>query len=266
MFIDKKAKKNQEKQVLGKGRVPSYLDWISEGDCNQGDNLTTLTHHVAPLVSTTWGQGNEYNDLLQFNNCTSPSNGRFWTGCVATAVAQVMKYHEFPSSYNWNSMFLYTGSYETSRLMRDLGISGNLDVDYGCDGSGADSKLIARTFRNFGYPMPNFSNYDYTVVRDEIAFGRPVILCGGEAKFSIFGYKNGHCWVADGLNEIWFYECVADPNTPGEQISVQISQSNFIHMNWGWDGSYDNWYSAGNYNPSDRTYNWKPTMITNIKP
>ncbi|MGL5112232.1 MAG: Spi family protease inhibitor [Flavobacterium sp.] len=52
LFIDKKAKKNQEKQVLGKGRVPSYLDWISEGDCNQGDNLTTLTHHVAPLFST----------------------------------------------------------------------------------------------------------------------------------------------------------------------------------------------------------------------
>lgn len=37
-------------------------------------------------------------------------------------------------------------------------------------------------------------------------------------------------------------------------------------MNWGWEGSYNGWYSAGNFNPADRTYNWRPSMITNIKP
>jgi hypothetical protein len=267
VLYNNKGKKNQEKQVFGRGRVPTSQDWISEGDCNQGGYLTTLTHLIEPLTSTTWSQENGYNDLLQYNNCSSPSNGRYLTGCVATAVAQVMKYHEFPSSYNWNSMFLSSGSYETSRLMSDLGTSANLYVDYGCATSSADRRLIARTFRNFGYPMPNFSNYDYTVVRDEIAFGRPVVLCGGtEAEFLIFGQKSGHCWVADGLNEIWFYECVPDPNTPGEQISVQISQSNFIHMNWGWDGINNGWYSSGNFNPGNKTYNWRPSMITNIKP
>jgi hypothetical protein len=266
-LLSKKSSNNQEKQVFGKGRVPSYLDWTSEGDCNQGDNSTILIHRVAPLTSITWGQGNGYNDLLEFNNCTNSSNGKYLTGCVATAVAEVMKYHEFPSSYNWNSMPLSSGSAETSRLMRDLGVSGNLNVDYGCDASSADRDLISRTFRNLGYPMPNFSNYNYTVVRNEIAFGRPVILCGGtEAAFLIFGQKSGHCWVADGLNEVWFYECVPDPNTPGEQESVLISQSNYIHMNWGWEGSYNGWYSAGNFNPADRTYNWRPSMITNIKP
>lgn len=249
-----------------KGRVPSYTDYTYEGDCNNGDARTMVFYNVGPLTQTQWGQGTGYNDLIPAQGCTMPSNGHPYTGCVATAVAQVMKYHEYPSTYNWSQMYNYGGTNETSRLMRDLGYSYNLDMDYGCDKSGADRHHIVRTLSNFGYQPANLANYNYGTVKNEIAYGRPVILCGYEkAEFLIFGSKGGHCWVVDGVGEIEYYECIPDPNTPGEVMSHLISTNGYLYMNWGWDGSYNGSYVNGNFNPAGKSYNWNPEMVTNIR-
>ena len=47
---------------------------------------------VSPLLTTTWSQSPLYNDL-----CPSDTSGQAVTGCVATATAQVMKYHNHPA-------------------------------------------------------------------------------------------------------------------------------------------------------------------------
>ena len=44
------------------------------------------TKVVKPLLKTSWGQGHPYNQNTGYN----------YTGCVATAIAQVMKYHDWP--------------------------------------------------------------------------------------------------------------------------------------------------------------------------
>ncbi|MBP4137277.1 C10 family peptidase [Flavobacterium geliluteum] len=248
-----------------KGRAPSSADYITEGDCNNGDNMTTLQLSIGQLLQTEWGQGVGYNDLLDTKGCAAALNGRPYTGCVATAVAQVMRYHEYPANYNWNLMN-NGGSYETSRLMRDLGYQANLNMNYGCSSSGADRKDIVRTLSNFGYPAANYRNYDYGTVKFEIVYGRPVILCGSEkADFLIFGSKGGHCWVVDGISEMQYYNCVPDPNTPGEVMSQLISTGAYLRMNWGWNGIYNGYYSNGNFNPPGSSYNWRPDMITNIR-
>ncbi len=93
-----------------------------------------------PLLQTRWGQNYGYNELVRFNNCTS---GTSPTGCVATAMAQVMRYHEYPSYYNWSIMPnqivstdpLNSATHEVARLMEDVGES--VDMNYSCSGSGA---------------------------------------------------------------------------------------------------------------------------------
>ena len=47
---------------------------------------------VSPLLTTTWSQSPLYNNL-----CPSDTAGQAVTGCVATATAQVMKYHSHPA-------------------------------------------------------------------------------------------------------------------------------------------------------------------------
>jgi hypothetical protein len=39
-----------------------------------------------------------------------------------------------------------------------------------------------------------------------------------------------------------------------------------LWMNWGWNGSYNGWYSFSNFNPGGDTYNYKVGIVTNIKP
>ena len=69
---------------------PSYCDDIDPYDlefhpeCQDCQNQLTT---VGPLLSTVWGQGVGYNDLVPNLGCVTPSNGRVFTGCVATAMA-----------------------------------------------------------------------------------------------------------------------------------------------------------------------------------
>ena len=44
---------------------------------------------ILPMLSSQWGQGTPYNDL-----CPTDAGGRTLTGCVATAIAQVLYYHK----------------------------------------------------------------------------------------------------------------------------------------------------------------------------
>ena len=79
---------------------------LAEGNSKAGK--ATMT--VAPLIQTKWNQNKYYNDL-----CPAVSdgpNGHAYTGCVATAMAQIMKYWSYPStgvgshSYTWNGQTL----------------------------------------------------------------------------------------------------------------------------------------------------------------
>ncbi|MCK5520386.1 MAG: C10 family peptidase [Candidatus Marinimicrobia bacterium] len=53
--------------------------------------LATL---VEPLLTTTWRQGTYYNTSCPFDS--EGTDGHVLTGCVATAISQVMKYHNYP--------------------------------------------------------------------------------------------------------------------------------------------------------------------------
>jgi hypothetical protein len=116
-------------------------------------------------------------------------DGRAPTGCVATAMAQVMKYHEFPNNYNWDNMPDLWGTMETARLMRDVGDAVNMD--WGCDGSGADTKdEVASSFRNdFGYSSASYSGFNRDIVKQQLRWNRPVILRGGR-KSGWYAYNN----------------------------------------------------------------------------
>lgn len=254
-YIEKIREKNEkispqtEKQwnniQTGGADVISYIIEPEEPDC------TPYIIQKGPFLQTTWGQGCGYNSLTPSMTC-GPC-GYAWTGCVATAMAQVMKYHQYPTSYSWSSMPNSYGTTTTSILMRDIGDAVNMD--YECDGSGADTQdEVASSFRNdFGYSSASYSDYNYQTVKNELNYNRPVILRGGRnTGWWIFGqYSDGHAWVCDG------YLYYIDPCW-GSILK--------FNMNWGWEGTYNGWYSFNNFNPGDYTFNYKTGMVYNIKP
>jgi len=198
---------------------------------------------VGPLLPVTWGQECTYNDLCDIThlwgcgNC----NGRPPTGCVATSMAQVIRYHQFPSNYNYASMPTTSGNNEVQRLMSDAGIS--VDMHYGCDVSGAYTYDVNDAFKNNFHYGSNYwiyqngsYNQGYGRVRDNVAiYNLPVILSGVDASSA------AHQWVCDGTLETTYSygDC---GNGPSAATYL------YFHMNWGWHEDWMNGTNATDYN------------------
>lgn len=235
---------------------------IDPDPCNPIPPPSTVT--AGPLLPVTWGQGCTYNDLcnLNVNYTCFWCNSRPATGCVATAMAQVMRYHQFPAgTYNYASMPAASGNVEVQRLMRDAGVSVNMN--YGCSSGAFGSAIVPALKNTFGYGSANRWSYStasgYGRVKNNISWGWPVLLEGQ----NIAG-QSGHEWVCDGWSETTYYIC--------EGGIYSITYLNF-HMNWGWheDGAgndfngwfaFDNWFIPGlNWN-----FQYNRYAITEIHP
>ena len=214
------------------------------------------TAAIAPLVSTKWDQGKPYNNL-----CPQYASGyKSATGCVATAMAQVMKYHEWPqaattsipgyttdsyglslsslsaTTFNWANMLdSYSGSYTSAQanavatLMKYCGWS--VKMDYG-PSSGSNTDLVAEALRNyFDYNSETtqfVSRSFYTAAKwtdliyNELAQGRPVVYGG-------LSSGGGHEFVCDGYKF--------------------VSGTDYFHINWGWGGDSDEYFVLSSLNP-----------------
>lgn len=135
----------------------------------------STTTYINALLSTTWGQGATYNDFTPIGTCGTHT----LTGCVATAMAQVLKFNQYSNTnnYNWSMMPDSYGTSETSRLMSDIGIA--VYMQYGCFVSGAYDDYIPYGFSHFGYTNVRKTNSSIrNWIVNDLSLNRPVILCG----------------------------------------------------------------------------------------
>lgn len=225
---------------------------------------------VGPLLTTTWNQEGLYNYYCPAD--AAGSNGKVPTGCVATTMSQIMKYHNFPAtgvgkhsyshgtygqlSANFDTAFNFskmtttatTLSYKSiSTLMHHAGVS--VDMDYGPDGSGAQSESVPFALTNyFNYDnstiaLENMSDYTSaeweTLIISELNTSRPLYYSGDDG-------TTGHAWVCDG------YQTTAG--------------ATMFHMNWGWGGSSDAYYAIGSLNTPGYAPNFDNSVIIGIKP
>ena len=206
-------------------------------------------------IDTTWNQGGIYNDKCPLD----PENSnRCITGCVATAMAQIVNYWEFPNSMSFSSPaddyvstytepsididadaavydfpsfttlsaslsnINYNGSSphptnETiANLMFACGVS--VKMNYSSSSSGAPhSRAFVTKFGYYSADIKSPSDTDfYTVLESNMKSGYPAQLGISES-----GQSGGHSIVCDGYRD----------------------DDNFYHLNYGWGGSSDGWYS-----------------------
>lgn len=207
-----------------------------------------------PLIGSKWNQWTGFNNLLQNIGCNS-YQGKPPSGCVATAIGQIMRFHQFPNSYDWQNMTLSNqGSNEISRLLRDIGYAVNME--YNCNFSGAYTNEGVTALKNtFGYSFASFGDWNHSTVKSEIIAGRPVILAGHNDKDCFLwwcSYEDGHAWVCEGIKSNYYCE-----------IGVQY---NYYYMNWGWGGTYNGFFSYGSWNPEGYNFKYNKHMLYYIAP
>ena len=220
------------------------------------------------LIKTNWGQLPYYNDLCPYD---SDMGKRVPTGCVATAMAQVLKYYDHPAQgtgsysyvhskygklnanfglrkYDWFNMpkaVINSNDSIVSTLIYHCAVS--IDMEFTPNSSGAYPDLIPYSFTNyFGYSSSisfvkknSKSDSVWTaMIKKEIDNGRPVIYSGYSGD-----YSNGHCFIADGYDS-----------------------KNMMHINWGWNGGFDGYYGLRGLNPAITNFSSFPSIVIGIEP
>ena len=232
----------------------------------QGIFETRNTTTVDPLVSTRWNQDCYYNEY-----CPETNGGWWWggpcghcyAGCVATAMGQVMKYWDYPTTgfgshsyvhseygeqsanfgattYHWDQMpnEIWSTNDAIATLLYHCGVSVNMN--YSASGSGAQSADVETALRSyFGYCGAKYhmkSSYQdeawNAMLRAELDQSHPIYYSGANG-------DSGHAFVCDGYDS-----------------------NDLMHFNFGWSGSGDAFYSIYDVNG----FNQGQAVVTNIYP
>jgi hypothetical protein len=265
-----------------KSWIDGYKDEIEYLRTNNVKTLNvrqapTIDHTVAPLLGNiAWNQDSPYNDQCpRYDYMT-----RCATGCVATAMAQILYYHKWPevgkgshtyspsilngatltadfgnTHYNWSAMLPEYDSNSSSesrsavaQLMLHCGISVNMSYS---SSSGAFCIDVPNALVNdFNYDKAAAyrvrNNYSCTewdnVIMRELDAGRPVFVTG-------YSSAGGHAFVFDGYD--------AD---------------GLIHVNWGWGKMSNGYFRTTALTPASQGiggskggFNYKQAIVTGIQ-
>lgn len=197
---------------------------------------------------------------------------KYNAGCGPVALAQIMRYYQKP---NW---FTYSGipdnyarsdcspstpqQWELARLMIYCGSASGLNSSYGFMGTTNTFSWptnIPDALSRYGYSGNGSStNIDYSVVRNEIRSGFPVILWGTSGWIGSF--SNYHIWICDGIYTSQYsqYDC--------DTHSCNSWGYEYYRMNWGWHGDFNGWYGIANLSVNGTTFNSNMHMIYGIRP
>ncbi len=248
----------------------NQIKWAAllDGNANQFQ-IQSTARIVGPFITSIWGQGTVNGENV-FNLFTP---NKWSTGCVATAMSQILHYYRWPARgfgshlyneddagvisvnfdstvYDWGNMLdVYDGIVSTqaqkeavARLGFHCGVS--VEMDYESTGSTASTRdvpdALANYFAHSGEYVRNQSADFYPLLKNEMLHQRPVQLAISATNGA------GHSVVVDGY---------ADHN-------------NFYHLNMGWLGKNNSWYdlegsfNAGGYTIIDGgVVKWLPVPV-----
>lgn len=228
--------------------------------------------NVNALIQTYWSQGEGYNNYCPvYSNAMYSNNGHAVTGCVATAMAQIIRYYQYPSYgfgeksyrhyyygnlsakfdttfYNYSLMPVMVNGYSAdaeqdavSTLCYHCGVAVKMEYENPnhTTGSGAASNEVPNGLKHFGY----FASFYYgknahnniwdSLLRNDLENGHPVYYSGSSS-------EGGHAFICDGYR----------------------SYQSKYHFNFGWGYGSDGWYTTSHVNG----YSTNQAAVFNIVP
>ena len=238
--------------------MPSFPKWNEQSELQlMGEMISSNLAEgdvIGPLLRTSWDQVNHYNEYCPLDpNASADCDGRVPVGCVATAFAQVLKYHEWPyrgtgsityedndgsitnthtaafsDPYEWWNMQdeYYIWGIEpeeavnaVSELMYELGVAAKMDYEHGS--SSASLELLGGEIQNHFF-------YEPLTHTDSSDFGRLMnaVLKSLAERQPCIAVIPGHALIIDG--------------------HMRQEEDNYFHINYGFSGQNDGWYLLDN--------------------
>ena len=226
------------RSAIGGGLVgsvqPGQAEWVRITTVSTNSNINANVSH---LLETKWGQYYPWNCTFPIDPIMQEQYGftsRFVTGCVATAISQILYYF---SSYQGDpldcyhtispsiatSLGLYDGSYKYKLALARSGYNSVSDrwisMPLTDNETGGNYSYVSDLMMGIGVRMnstysitstgaslhssadvspcgisASASGYSYSTVRDNLVAGKPVIVVGYDDNI-------GHAWVIDGCED-----------------------------------------------------------------
>lgn len=239
-------------------------EWANLERC--GRTQMTKTDIVSPMITTHWNQDCYYNA-----SCPKDVNGpcgSTYAGCVATSMAQVMKYWSYPeqgtgthtyncppygdlfadfgaTTYLWEEMpeSLNDNDANVATAIYHCGVS--VDMYYGSYGSGALHQNIPSAMTNYFRYAPAHNRlrdeYTYaqweTMICEALDAGVPILYGASTPDAS------GHAFILDGYDS-----------------------NGLIHINWCWGGELDGYFSIDNFHTYNQYWTMAQKMVADARP
>ncbi|MBN1973512.1 MAG: C10 family peptidase [Sedimentisphaerales bacterium] len=274
--VDSQVSKNQKKW--------NYLITLSHA-AEGGFEIMGLSDssmadiRAAPLIKSKWSQTTCcLNNPLPCYNYYTPEG--YPCGCIATAMAQLMRYHKYPvESINQNSFeIVIDGTLWTSYLIRGSGKDGaynwdTMPLDPNCSTTQVQRKIIGALCYDAGISIS--TNY-YPEISVADAYNAK------NALKSVFKYGNAIAGYNESKEIGSGLINMINPNLDaGDPVILAITRKNgghtvlcdgygyssdtmYHHLNMGWAGISDAWYNLPDVNAIDRTYTSVVMCIYNI--
>jgi hypothetical protein len=235
----------------------------------------STTTPMRPLLTSKWNQTDYYNYYCPLDE-SSNSNKRALTGCVATAMAQLMYYFRFPQhgsgsfgyehpDYGYLSADFSQAFYDYSGMADvPMRINGDISLlsyhcgvavsmEYGPTSSGMTNHSAARVMRtHFGFSDQTqylfrdsthlYSNWDSIIV-SHLDNKIPLYYAG----WSDYDYISGHAFICDAYQ-------------------IDSNDNYYYHFNFGWSGKYDSYFYTDNLYPSGSDFTLTQELIINAYP
>ncbi len=250
-------------------------EWADYKNNQKALNPNVNTMSVPPLVQTTWNQSPNYNALCP---------GGSVTGCVATAMAQIMRFWSYPAmgtgsssycdctsggfsnqfgtlsanygtaSYNWANMPLSISSANSDVALINSHCGISVEMDYDPNGSGAQvlnyggtSPCAQNSYTNyFGYDPSTIQGKEKTNFSDAqwISLLKNDLDIGRPIQYA--GYEAG------GGGHTW--------------VCDGYDATDNFHMNWGWGGYNNGFFAINALNPGSYAFNDGNEALIGIQP
>jgi hypothetical protein len=233
------------------------------------DKKAAAAGPVEPFIDVKWNQSSGWNMFCPEDE--EGPGGYVYVGCVAVAMAQAMSVYEYPvkprgvksyvhpdygslavnydlaDPYEWGQMSATSADEFNAILLYHCAVA--VEMDFGADASGAFVRTAAGAmvqFFNYSSSLDFQERYAddeewEATLAGELEAGRPIVYRGNPADGSA-----GHAWNLDGYKV--------------------IQETSFFHMNFGWSGSQNAYYTLDAINPGSNDFNSNQGAILGIAP
>jgi len=213
---------------------------------------------VEPFIEVTWNQNSGWNIFCPFDEAGPGDHA--YVGCVAVAMAQAMSVYEYPvkpqgiksyvhpdygslavnydlaDPYEWDQMSATSSDSFNAMLLYHCAVS--VEMDFGPDASGAYVRTATNALTQYFNYSSNLSFHNrfadaeewVAALVAELEAGRPIIYRGNPEDGS-----SGHAWNLDGY--------------------YASNEVDYFHMNFGWSGSQNGYYTLDAINPGTNDFN-----------